>query len=245
MIQVGIDLTGSRVHINNYDGQELFCQGCGGKLTAVKGAINTHHYRHLNGCECSYGGKTSAHLNFQLAFPDNCVEYVLYDSNGEKHIADVKYNNTIIEYQHSPISIEEVVKRTNFYTLEHELYWVFDRRSLFNKLGIEVHPLGGKDFELEYDYKRFKVDYLLFSTLNSIRTSKWDLHYGSGLKSRINICFQYNDNYILYPTSIQGNIFKGWRFTLNSFVKFIEYNEKKHLLGKMYFTNDNMTSLFD
>lgn len=245
MILVGIEKNGNRVNIKNYDNNLVYCQGCGSELIAAKGSIYQHHYKHKTLNDCDYGGKTLDHINFQLQFPDECVEYVLYDINGDKHIADVKYNNTIIEYQHSNIEIDEVIKRTNFYTKNHELYWVFDRRKKFLNFNNKIYDLGGGKYELEYDYKTYQTDNLLFNYLKELRNKNFNIKDGKINLSKINICIQYSDEYIFYPTNINGNIFTGWRFTINSLRKHIESNEKKYNNGKRYFIQDDMISLFD
>ena len=66
------------------------------------------------------------HRAWQNCFPKECREVVV-QSDGVKHIADVLINKTVIEFQHSPITAEEIAKRNRFYTeCGYKVVWVFD-----------------------------------------------------------------------------------------------------------------------
>jgi len=62
----------------------------------------------------------------QNSFPVDFQEVVL--SNGDvNHISDVCLSDVAIEYQHSPISKEDIIEPSKYYlnTKKH-LIWVFD-----------------------------------------------------------------------------------------------------------------------
>lgn len=67
------------------------------------------------------------HRAWQNCFPKECREVVV-QSDGVKHIADVLINKkTVIEFQHSPITAEEIAERNRFYTeCGYKVVWVFD-----------------------------------------------------------------------------------------------------------------------
>ena len=67
------------------------------------------------------------HRAWQNCFPKECREVVV-QSGGIKHRADVLINKkTVIEFQHSPITAEEIAERNRFYTeCGLKVVWVFD-----------------------------------------------------------------------------------------------------------------------
>lgn len=111
-------------------GGEYFCPNCGGAVIvkaksseAVKG-----HFAHKNKAECdSWNYDMSEwHRAWQNSFPKECQEVVV-QKDGIKHRADVLINNTVIEFQHSPITAEEIAERNRFYTeCGLKVVWVFD-----------------------------------------------------------------------------------------------------------------------
>ena len=125
-----IDKNKKRVHINqthvNYD---YFCPICGEKLVLRKGEIRRHHFAHHPSTKCTdfwHYDMSDWHQDWQDRFPLECQEVVM-EHNGIKHRADVFINNTVIEFQHSPLSSEEFDDRNNFYTgLGYKVVWIFD-----------------------------------------------------------------------------------------------------------------------
>ena len=66
------------------------------------------------------------HRAWQNCFPAECREVVV-QSGGVKHVADVLINKTVIEFQHSPITAEEIAERNRFYIeCGYKVVWVFD-----------------------------------------------------------------------------------------------------------------------
>lgn len=114
-------------------GIECFCKVCGERLRLRKGAINRPHFAHQAKSNCTYDdrdNKTEWHIRMQEYFPKETREYLFIDEKtGEKHIADVYIaeKETVIEFQHSPITAEEFGKRTAFHISNHRrIVWVFD-----------------------------------------------------------------------------------------------------------------------
>lgn len=100
-----------------------FCPDCNDSLIARCGEINIHHWAHSlgNDCDTWSEGETPWHLHWKSYFPDDWQEV----SMGE-HRADVKTPNMVVEFQHSPISPEEIAKREAFYG---KMVWVVDGNS--------------------------------------------------------------------------------------------------------------------
>lgn len=132
---VAKDKEGNRVTIEEaLRGGEYFCPLCGGRIIVkAKGSeAVSEHFAHKNKVECDSWRSVANvmsewHRAWQNCFPKECREVVV-QSGGVKHIADVLINNdTVIEFQHSPITAEEIAERNRFYTeCGYKVVWVFD-----------------------------------------------------------------------------------------------------------------------
>lgn len=66
------------------------------------------------------------HYSMQNKFSEEQRE-VIVKYKGQTYRADILYKNYIIEFQHSPISMEELKERNDFYsTAGYSIAWVFD-----------------------------------------------------------------------------------------------------------------------
>jgi competence CoiA-like predicted nuclease len=126
---IGYNDKGERIHIQDYVDGDIFCPD-GHLLIAKKGQVRMHHYSHKSVSDCRFNcNKGPWHTEFQDRARKEHQEIRL--TIGEKlHIADTLVGNYVIEYQHSPISAEDIKDRENFYTsLGYILVWVFDTSS--------------------------------------------------------------------------------------------------------------------
>lgn len=134
---VALDSVGNRLYAD--DGQkytECFCQDCGAKLLHRKGNHNRPHFAHMKGAECASSKFLDKdrnhewHIRMQGYFPKEQREVRFKDeATGTIHIADVYVpeKNTIIEFQHSPITDEEFLSRTRFHLANgRKMVWIFD-----------------------------------------------------------------------------------------------------------------------
>ena len=125
-----------RVHIDNAEaGQDYFCPACKGKMIQKRGNVNAHHFAHHAGRDCDpwYAGKLSAwHSKMQSYFKPEAREVIIWNQqHTEYHIADavLEFNNQkyVFEFQHSPISQETFLKRSDYYVqCGYRIIWVFD-----------------------------------------------------------------------------------------------------------------------
>lgn len=101
-----------------------FCPTCNSEVVAKCGDIVTHHWAHKanNDCDTWHEPETEWHLNWKKQFHPDSVEVTL-SKNGLVHRADVCINNLVVEFQHSPISAQEITDRESFYG---NMIWVFD-----------------------------------------------------------------------------------------------------------------------
>lgn len=122
---------GNPVWIDNaIKGEEYFCPICDKPLIikAVNSEIATHFaHKKGSGCFDNWSHDMSEwHKAWQNRFPKEYREVVVA-KNGIKHRADVLINDTVIEFQHSPISHEEILERNAFYlSCGYRVVWIFD-----------------------------------------------------------------------------------------------------------------------
>lgn len=110
--------TGVKTHIKDADeGIQYFCPFCNAPMIQRHGQINIPHFAHAKGLLCSdnwkYEEMSEWHLLWQSRYPHDNQEVVVSNESA-RHRADVLINNTVIEFQHSPISVEEFQKRNTF-----------------------------------------------------------------------------------------------------------------------------------
>ena len=126
-------------------GRKYFCKGCGQELILRMGSIRCHHFAHMKKSDCLYDvdSMTPWHMNWQNLFKNK--EVVVEDTwlqelvSGQKNkfhklpghykrIADVVVDDsTVIEFQHSPISAEEVYTRCAVHLAkQRRIVWVVD-----------------------------------------------------------------------------------------------------------------------
>jgi competence protein CoiA len=117
------------------------CILCGRETIAKCGIIKVHHWAHksLKNCDPWWENETEWHRKWKNYFPNEWQEIIHFDEiTGEKHIADVKTSNgLVIEFQNSPMSIEELKSREKFYK---NMIWIINGKS-FKKNFYILHEL--------------------------------------------------------------------------------------------------------
>lgn len=134
-MQVALNENGQRIYADSpIRYTKCFCQVCGEPLSHKMGKIKKPHFSHRPDSECTYGtdkdSKCPWHIHMQSLFPKETREVRFNDENGKvKYIADIYLPscNTIIEFQHSPISEEDFSGRTMFHIQAgRRIVWIFD-----------------------------------------------------------------------------------------------------------------------
>lgn len=112
-------------------GENYLCPVCGNSVM-VKAISSDHirtHFAHKRNVFCLDNWKhdmSDWHFEWQSKFPIENREVVVKNA-GVIHRADVLINNTVIEFQHSPLSGEEFEARNNFYkNCGYSVVWLFD-----------------------------------------------------------------------------------------------------------------------
>ena len=191
---IALDKTGKRISISDaIKGQEYFCPECEESVFVKRGKVKVEHFAHKPGTHCdSWGDMTEWHLAWQEKFPEECREVVL-TKDGVKHKADILINNTVIEFQHSPISHEEFIARNNFYTADgRQLVWVFD---MTDRIKDENQSWNGVPF------KRKQGQFFQFDNLNDKVHIFFDIEIKDFNKTNFNIFIEhYEPRHFMFRT---------------------------------------------
>ena len=158
---IALNSNDERVSIENANKEiEYFCPICGEKLQirAIDSKSVRTHFAHKRGSICfdDFSHDMSDwHYNWQLKFPEETREIVV-ERNGIKHRADILINNTVIEFQHSPITADEIRKRNEFYlSCGYSMVWVFDANDkIKNDFGNSINPLECRNDNLVWKRER-------------------------------------------------------------------------------------------
>ena len=139
-----VDSNGNRIYAGDtvrHTG--CYCPVCGESVTHRIGKIRKPHFSHKQDTECFYGRDkdrlTEWHIRMQDYFPLETREIRFKDTEtGEIHISDVflSDSNTVLEFQHSPITEEEFYSRTIFHLKNgRRIAWIFDESLQNQKRG--------------------------------------------------------------------------------------------------------------
>ena len=190
-------------------GLKYFCPCCGKEVILKQGDVVTWHFAHKSSKECdSWYSMSKWHEEWQKKFNKKYREVVI-ERDGEKHRADVKIDHLVFEFQHSNISAKEFKKRTNFYSKDGYIIWLFDVR--------------GADIRKEYKGYRW-YHYYKFIDDNTFEELE-----------NIFIFLQIEDNKIYEPRRGTTKFSKGKIYTKNSFMQRArEIYNIKNILDKDY-----------
>ncbi len=119
------------------------CPICEDEVIAICGEIIIPHWAHkTRDCDAFSEPETLWHKEWKEEFPESWREVVI-----GSHRADVKTLSCVIEFQHSPISQEDIADRESFYG---NMIWVIDAK----KFGLEprremLMQIGGEKVFLQ------------------------------------------------------------------------------------------------
>lgn len=155
---IAVDENNNKIEIDKAKpNNTYYCPFCGKKVIAKNnGKIREHHFAHKDVCTetWNYDNKTEWHKHWQSLFP-NCSEELVRKGN-ETHIADVLVNDNVIEFQHSPMTINEFRERNEFYSsLGFKVVWVFDLIEKVDKGYININE--NKDWISNYKYSKSPI----------------------------------------------------------------------------------------
>ncbi len=168
------------------------CPGCGAEMLARCGTKKVWHWAHKGRRHCDrwWENETQWHRDWKNKFSSDWQEIPARDARGELHIADIKTPEGLtIEFQHSAIKPDEIVKRTAFYD---QVIWIIDATR---------RPTDAKQYAqmLEYSYsERFDgVD------IHTVYVEETRLLKEWGSLGRI-VGFDYGGDNLFLLTAAQG-----------------------------------------
>lgn len=142
-MQIAIDDNNLRITASNAKKEKNYkCPVCRGDVILRQGSINIWHFAHkASECVDSWHYDMSDwHLDMQERFPEEQREVVIRH-NGQTHRADILKEDMVIEFQHSPISMDELKERSMFYnTAGYKVAWVFDLTEQYDMGAIVDYP---------------------------------------------------------------------------------------------------------
>lgn len=132
---IAYDINRNRIHIDDaIKGEHYICPVCDTQMLPRKGKKNIYHFAHrYEGdeirCDSWNYDKSDWHFSWQNMFEKEQQE-ITFTANNEKHRADVFANNTVVEFQHSPMNETVYNTRNTFYTsMGYKVIWLFDVRN--------------------------------------------------------------------------------------------------------------------
>lgn len=118
------------------------CEVCGAETLAKCGEKVMWHWAHKSKMECDpwWENETEWHRSWKEKFPESFREIIhKCEISGEMHRADIKsVNGIILEIQNSPISLEELRSREDFYK---NLVWIINGEKFHSRFKIWPAPL--------------------------------------------------------------------------------------------------------
>lgn len=127
------------------------CPVCGSSTQAKCGTRKVWHWAHISTehCDSWWENETEWHRKWKSLYPEEWQEVVMFDNlTGEKHIADVRTNDDlVIEFQNSPMSLEELFSRENFY---QNMLWIINGKNFIENFHI-LHMLPDPNCDFVQD----------------------------------------------------------------------------------------------
>ncbi|MCQ2361958.1 MAG: hypothetical protein MJ048_02860 [Acidaminococcaceae bacterium] len=159
------------------------CPLCGEEVIAKCGNIRVHHWAHKNRQDCETFTKDTSewHKSWQEKFPEEWREEPITNTVIKKrHRADIcTPQGIVVEFQHSPIDVEEQEERESFYLLQtnsphtNGMVWVVDAtcyQQVQKHFEEEIRyiltkPINGED--------RYLKNYYFLDDANFIFPKEW------------------------------------------------------------------------
>lgn len=153
------------------------CECCNAPTFSACGNLIQWHWKHksLKNCDSWWENETQWHRDWKEKFLPEYREVICYDDvTNEKHIADIKTKNGIvIEFQNSPLDINELQSRESFY---EKLIWVINAEKFKDNIEISFKlPDLRSPFPNEIDF----ADSKHFLTYNKNKYADGTMEFSS------------------------------------------------------------------
>jgi hypothetical protein len=110
-------------------GERALCPGCGARVDSAVGDLVIPHWRHFaqSDCDSWAGGETDWHLGWKATALEAGYQIEVPFIGPPLHRADaISPRGHVIEFQHSGLSPDALLERSDFYMRFGPLAWVFD-----------------------------------------------------------------------------------------------------------------------
>lgn len=159
---IALDENHNRIFIDDtITKRDYYCPSCGAPLIQRKGEVRQHHFSHQPSYLCTDSWEreydmSAWHFEWQSRFPKNNQE-VLLKWGETRHRADILIGRTVVEFQHSSLSITQFNNRNNFYqSLGYKVIWVFDQIDAYmNGQLIRTDGEEGRSYQWTHPRKTF------------------------------------------------------------------------------------------
>ncbi len=176
--------------INTDSGTIGECPHCGKSVRARCGELNDEHWSHINS-ECPYITEKDNkwHTDWKYKFEKGgCIKEKKFDN----FIADA-YNpktNTIIEFQHSSITPQEIRDRCNYYkNTNKNIKWIFDYTEKYKRQHIKLTEKIGDNNSFYYN---FKISYQKKSYIQGVSYHTFEESIKLSVPIYLNIIHNYD-----------------------------------------------------
>jgi competence CoiA-like predicted nuclease len=176
------------------------CPFCETEMTPKCGEFVSWHWAHkkMDSCDPWNKPETEWHRNWKKVFGTHNCEIILKKEN-QKHIADIKtIHDRIIELQNSPINIETLNSREEFYG--NDMIWIingikFIDNFIFKPFHYLEYDTYSPDFDKYAKMHGFTPHYK--STIEEIKERfEWKRPKGVWSYSKANIYIDFGDEYL-------------------------------------------------
>lgn len=137
--------------IDPFPGGKAICPICKDTVMAKCGVINAWHWAHINKGECDPWAENESewHLSWKRLFPKANTEVPVWDVFlNMHHRADIRLNDgTVVELQHSSISVGEIIVRQRVYK---KTIWVFDVKEAYDNKHFDFRLKQGSTFTFRW-----------------------------------------------------------------------------------------------
>lgn len=132
--------------------QKATCPLCDEEVIAKCGNIKIWHWAHKKDfmCDSFKELETKWHIEWKELFPKECQEVITKSNQGlNRHRADIKTKEgLVIEFQNSPISIEDIKKREEHY---NNMVWILNGKTIAKNIVFYVRSFKWKWYSGSWD----------------------------------------------------------------------------------------------
>lgn len=171
------------------------CPICDAKVHSKCGEINEWHWAHYKGKNCDpwYEPESSWHFDWKMTFGKDCAEQMI-SKNGEVHRADVlTKQNVVIELQNSPIQIDVISEREEFYG--ERMLWLINGNHF--KSNFQIYDPDGS-------YNRWKSEHNQFKSIKGKKGFEWNYARKSWAKVNRHVFIDFGAGTLFWVRSGMG-----------------------------------------